>query len=273
MSSIKPLTFTRKEELDFPVDMRFLKKIADSRMSSKKAAQVSISGRPDALQIGDIFNVSGKDHQNIVIENSNAKLEGIGTGWKRGTVKVIGDAGSFTAQSLRGGCVHVEGSVGEFSGCGINGGQLMIDGDAGNGLGATLPGEKIGMNEGRIVVKGNAGSRLGNRMRRGVIAVYGNVGVGACSSMISGTVLLLGGQANMPGTHMRRGTIICASEPNLSANAFSEQVCEDSTYWNIFCSYMEGLNETINQTLLSRSPRKRFVGDLNIYGMGEIFVI
>ena len=232
-----------------------------------------MSSRPDALRIGDLFNVSGTDHHNIVIENSNAKLEGIGTGWKRGTIKIIGNTGSFTAQSLRGGCVHVEGSVGDFSGCGMKGGQLVIDADAGNGLGANLPGEKIGMNEGQIVVKGNAGTRLGNRMRRGLIAVYGDVGVGACCSMISGTVLLLGGQANLPGTHMRRGTIICASEPSLSANSFFEQVCKDNTYWNIFCSYMAGLNERINQSLLSRSPRQRFVGDLNIYGMGEIFVI
>jgi len=273
MSSVKPLTFTREEELDFPVSMRFLKKIVDSRMSTKEAEQVLMSSRPDALRIGDIFKVSGNDHQNIVVENSNAKLEGIGTGWKHGTIKVIGNAGSFTAQSLQGGSVHVEGSVGDFSGCGINGGQLVIDADAGNGLGASLPGEKIGMNEGRIVVKGNAGARLGNRMRRGVIAVYGDVGVGACSSMISGTVLLLGGQASLPGTHMRRGTIICASEPNLSADSFFEQVCEDNTYWNIFCSYMESFYERFNQTLLSRSPRKRFVGDLKIYGMGEIFVI
>ena len=273
MSSVKPLTFTRKEELDFPVDMRFLKKIVDSRMPNKQAAQVLMSSRPDALRIGDIFKVSGKDHQNIVIENSNFRLEGIGTGWNHGKIEVIGNAGSFTAQSLRGGCVHVEGSVGDFSGCGLKGGQLLIDADAGNGLGASLPGEKIGMNEGRIIVNGNAGSRLGNRMRRGIIAVYGEVGIGACSSMISGTVLLLGGQANLPGTHMRRGTIICASEPNLSADSFFEQVCEDNTYWNIFCSYMEGCNASISQTLLPRSPRKRFVGDLKTYGMGEIFVI
>ncbi len=273
MSSVKPLTFTRKEELDFPVDMRFLKRIVDSRMSTKQAAQLLMSSRADTLRIGDIFKVSGKDHQNIVIENSNARLEGIGTGWKSGTIKVIGNTGSFTAQSLRGGCVHVEGSVGDFSGCGINGGQLVIDADAGNGLGASLPGKKIGLNEGRIVVKGNAGSRLGNRMRRGVIVVYGDVGVGACSSMISGTVLLFGGQANLPGTHMRRGTIICASEPSLSADSFFEQVCKDSTFWNIFCSYMEGRNESINQFLLSHFPRKRFVGDLKMYGLGEIFVI
>ncbi len=232
-----------------------------------------MSSLPDALRIGDIFKVSGNDHQNIVIENSNAKLEGIGTGWRRGTIKVIGNAGSFTAQSLRGGCVHVEGSVGDFSGCGMNGGQLVIEADAGNGLGASLPGEKIGMNEGRIIVNGNTGTRLGNRMRRGLIVVYGDVGVGACSSMISGTVLLLGGQANLPGTHMRRGTIICASEPSLSADSFFEQECENNTYWNIFCSYMEGLSERINQSLFSCSPRKRFVGDLNIYGMGEIFII
>ncbi|MYD78038.1 MAG: formylmethanofuran dehydrogenase subunit C, partial [Gammaproteobacteria bacterium] len=271
MSSVKPLTFTRKEELDFPVDMRFLKKIVDSRMPNKQAAQVLMSSRPDALRIGDIFKVSGKDHQNIVIENSSFRLEGIGTGWNHGKIKVIGNAGSFTAQSLRGGCVHVEGSVGDFSGCGLKGGQLLIDADAGNGLGASLPGEKIGMNEGRIIVNGNAGSRLGNRMRRGIIAVYGEVGIGACSSMISGTVLLLGGQANLPGTHMRRGTIICASEPNLSADSFFEQVCEDNTYWNIFCSYMEGCNASISQTLLPRSPRKRFVGELKTYGMGESF--
>ncbi len=273
MNSVKPLTFTRREELDFPVDMRFLKKIVDSKMSTKETEQVLMSSRPDALRIGDIFKVSGNDHQNIVIENSTAKLERIGTGWKRGTIKVIGNAGSFTAQSLRGGCVHVEGSVGDFSGCGINGGQLVIEADAGNGLGASLPGEKIGMNEGWIVVKGNAGTRLGNRMRRGLIAVYGDVGVGACSNMISGTVLLLGGQANLPGTHMRRGTIICASEPSLSADSFFEQVCEDNTFWNIFCSNMEGFHEKIKQTLLSRFPRRRFVGDLKIYGMGEIFVI
>jgi len=57
-------------------------------------------------------------------------------------------------------------------------------------------------------VSGGAGTLVGQRMRRGLIAVSQSVGEGAGAGMIAGTLVLAGGAEECPGIGMKRGTIL-----------------------------------------------------------------
>ena len=264
------LTLTRYQNVACPIDMSFLNPDCVNNHSATGIERMTIAVGSDAIKVGDVFRVSGKNSQNLVIENSSLKLEKIGQGWNHGSIRVLGDAGAFAGQMQKGGEIHIEGSVGDYAGCAMTGGSIRVKGNAGDWLGANIPGGKIGMNEGFIAVNGNAGNRLGNRMRRGIIAVNGDVGFGACSCMIGGTVLLLGNSANLPGAHMRRGTVFCASLPSLPRASFFEQPFIQSAYFRSLESYLRERNLGIELDKFSQSTARRFVGDLNIGGMGEI---
>ena len=264
------LTLTRFENVASPIDMSFLTPDCVKNNSAAEIERMTIAAGSDEIMVGDVFRVSGKSGQNLVIENSSPKFEKIGQGWNHGSIRVLGDAGAFAGQMLQGGEIHIEGSVGDYAGCAMTGGSIRVNGNAGDWLGANTPGGKIGMNEGCIAIKGNAGNRLGNRMRRGIISVNGDVGFGACSNMIGGTVLLLGNSAKLPGAHMRRGTVFCASLPSLPRASFFEQSFIDSAFFRWLESYLKKRNLGIELDRISQAAARRFVGDLNIGGMGEI---
>lgn len=267
---MKPLTLTRIHDVASPINMSFLNTDLVNNCSAAQIERMTIAMGSDALRVGDVFKVSGKSSLHLVIEDSTSKLEKIGQGWSRGSITVLGDAGAFAGRMMRGGEIHVEGSVGDYSGCAMSGGMILVRGSAGDWLGASLPGGKLGMNEGLIAVSGNAGSRLGNRMRRGLIAVNGDTGIGACSNMIGGTVLLLGNSASLPGAHMRRGTVVCASVPFLPQASFFEQQFVPSAFFSSLELFLKRRSLGIDMNQINQTAVRRFVGDLNIGGMGEI---
>lgn len=264
------LTLTRYQNVACPIDMSFLNPELVKSNSVAEIERMTIAVGSEGIHVGEVFKVSGKNGLNLVIEHSSSKLEKIGQGWNHGLIRVLGDAGAFAGQMQQGGEIHVEGSVGDYAGCAMTGGLMRVSGNAGDWLGGNTPGSKIGMNEGCIVIGGSAGIRLGNRMRRGIIAVNGDVGFGACSSMIGGTVLLLGNSANLPGTHMRRGTVFCRSFPCLPCASFFEQPFVDSTFFRSLVTFLRERNLGIDLDKFDWATIRRFVGDLNIGGMGEI---
>ena len=56
------------------------------------------------------------------------------------------------------------------------GGELRIIGEAGDYLGTALPGDRHGMRDGVVIVGGAAGAGVGDRMRRGLIAIMATRG-------------------------------------------------------------------------------------------------
>ena len=96
--------------------------------------------------------------------------------------------------------------------------RIHVTANAGDFLGAALPGDPAGMAEGTVLVGGDAGDRVGDRMRRGLIAVHGRVGDIAASRMIGGTIVALRGCGADPGYAMRRGSLLLGhAPPNLLA--------------------------------------------------------
>ncbi len=270
---MKPRELMLYRKVTAPVDMSQITEQVVRNHSTNEVENMLISVGREFHFVGDLFRVSGVRSKHLMIANSCNKLNRIGQGWANGFVSVIGDAGDFAGHSLRGATLEVSGSVGAYAGCGMKGGTINILGNAGDWLAAPLSGAKLGMNDGYIFVQRNAGSRAGHRMRRGVIVVNGNVGDGACSSMIGGTAVLLGDSPQFPGTHMRRGTIVCNINPRLAHASFFEQETRHLAFFSLLKSVIVKKECGVDLNRFPDLPLRRFVGDRNVQGMGEVLVI
>ena len=132
-------------------------------------------GNQDA-ELGDVFSVVEESEPILSLEGDLVHVRGIGRGMERGTLIVNGVAGPHLGARMSGGVIEVRGDVDDWAGAEMRGGLLRISGNARRYLGASYPGQRVGMRGGVILVGGDAGDEAGRRMRRGLIAVGGAVG-------------------------------------------------------------------------------------------------
>ena len=139
------------------------------------------------LAVGDLFDVTPGDRDDIVFEGGSERLDFLGSGLDRGRDRREGDAGGRRAAACAAGHLRVSGSVGRGRGPDERRDGSRSAGDAGDWLGGALPGELSGMSGGLVSVRGGAGARAGDRMRRGLIASRATRAHTPASRMIAGT--------------------------------------------------------------------------------------
>ncbi|WP_295582629.1 formylmethanofuran dehydrogenase subunit C [uncultured Lamprocystis sp.] len=223
------------------------------------------------VETGDLFRVTGDDTDAILIRSDSDRLDGIGTGMTRGSIRVEGRAGAYLGRRQRGGAIAVTGDAGPFAGSGMSGGTIRIGGDAGDFLGAAIAGERRGMRGGRIEVLGNAGDRVGDHQRRGQILINGNAGDYCGSRMVAGTILVLGRTGINTGLAMRRGTLLLTAEPNLPPT-FNDNGTQQLAFLALLTRDLATAGGPFEQ-LKSRGTRvRRWLGDLGYGGQGEVLV-
>lgn len=264
------LSFTLKKELAQKLD---LTPITPDLLADKTGAEIASTllwyGKQQ-IRIDEAFEITGKDTQNIVIHNSSAKLDYIGSGMKSGTITIHGEAGAYLAFQMRHGNIILNGNASDFSASGMAGGLLQIHGNVGDFLGAAIAGERKGMKGGIVIVKGNAGERVGDQMRRGMILIEGNVGSYCASRMLAGTIGVLGEVGEYIGYGMRRGTLLLTKTPKLHATI---QDCGTHTlpFLNLMFKSFQALPSKFAQ--LKQNRVQRFAGDIGNDGKGEILVL
>ena len=265
---MKPLTFTLRETPPERLDLSPLTPERLEGLSAREIGGIRLVRSRRALTVGDVFRVSGKDANSVVLEGGSRRFDGVGAGMTAGTLVVAGDVGAQAGRTMRGGRLLIEGSAGPHAGSGMRGGWLEILGDAGDHLGGPLAGELAGMNGGVVVVRGSAGACAGDRMRRGVAAVLRGCGDYAGSRMIAGTLAVTGTVGRLPGYMMRRGSILLDRLPEEMSPSFVECGAPDSTFAAVFDRYLmaEGI---LKRPLLGARPGK-FGGDNAVAGTGEI---
>jgi len=265
---VKPLTFTLRETPPERLDLSPLTPERLEGLSAREIGGIRLVRSRRALTVGDVFRVSGKDANSVVLEGGSRRFDGVGAGMTAGTLVVAGDVGAQAGRTMRGGRLLIEGSAGPHAGSGMRGGWLEILGDAGDHLGGPLAGELAGMNGGVVVVRGSAGACAGDRMRRGVAAVLRGCGDYAGSRMIAGTLAVTGTVGRLPGYMMRRGSILLDRLPEEMSPSFVECGAPDSTFAAVFDRYLmaEGI---LKRPLLGARPGK-FGGDNAVAGTGEI---
>jgi formylmethanofuran dehydrogenase subunit C len=158
------LTFTLKYNLVNKLNCGRLTPNNLAGLSIIEIGNLKLSINKNSQKIADIFEVSGKDTENIVFKNSSPQLDYIG-------------------HMMTHGSIHIQGNCGDFLGANMHGGNIICQGNASDRVGDS-------MRRGLILIDGNTGDYCGSRMIAGTIGVYGKTGSYTGFAMKRGTILL-----------------------------------------------------------------------------------
>ena len=245
------LTLTLRSQPPRRVDAAPLIPERLSGFEADEVAAITLRCGGDRIPIGDLFEVSGDDAQELILAGDLRRFDGIGA-------------------RMSGGEIVVRGDVGTWAGAEMAGGVLRIFGDADHRVGAAYPGARAGMTGGEIVVSGDAGEEAGAGMRRGLVAIGGRAGNGAGLRMLAGTVIALGGIGAEAGLGNRRGSLVSgrAFEP-LSSYAYATRFRPPALGLQLRRARELGL--TVDAALL-RGTWARWSGDVTELSRGEILI-
>jgi formylmethanofuran dehydrogenase subunit C len=224
------------------------------------------------VETGEVFNISGKVAEQIVIQSESDRLDRIGAGMNGGVISVEGNAGAYLGYAMLNGAIQVSGDTGLSAGCAMRGGRLVVDGNTGDFLGGAITGERQGMRGGSIVVKGNAGQRTGDLMRRGTILIEGDCGDYCASRMVAGTLMVLGQCGARVGVAMRRGTLILTREPRSIPAAFNDNGPHNLSFLTLLLRSFKAY-PAFSSLMDKGNLAHRWLGDLSCDGKGEIVIL
>lgn len=265
------LTFTLKKQVNQRVDMSPLVSQKLDGLSAKDIAGLELQNGKRKVRVDELFDIKGSDAQEIVINNSFAKLDFIGKQMEGGSLTVKGDVGAYLGQEMKGGSIKVTGNTGIYTACEMKDGYLEIKGDAGDFLAAALPGNKQGMKGGTVLIKGNAGERVGDHMRRGTLLIEGNAGDYCGSRMVAGTIAVMGKTGRYLGYAMRRGTLLLWEQPALSAT-FNDCGSHTLAFLPILFTSFKKLDSKFADDSAGFNRVQRYGGDTSELGRGEVLV-
>lgn len=241
-----------------------------AQLTQHEIASLTVGIEKNGIVLGDAFDISGSSGETLTIEGATPEIDFVGGGLEAGTIRVVGNVGSFAARTMSGGKLEIRGNVGDFLASGATGGMIHVAGNAGDNAGGVFTGERFGMLGGLALIEGNIGARAGDKMRRGTIVVRGKTGAGTGTRMIGGTIWAEGGFGADPGLMMRRGTLIGPHVERLLPT-FVDCGKHDLVIVRIIARYLkDALRE------LAPKPMPLFVqkigGDTATIGRGEILL-
>ncbi|MEM6998499.1 MAG: formylmethanofuran dehydrogenase subunit C [Pseudomonadota bacterium] len=267
------LTFTLKSQLKFNLNVSPLVPNKLEGMSLIKIKAIDLIYGKEKVKVSDIFNVKGKETDDIIIEKSSNKLIHVGQGMNQGTIQVKGHVGDFIGQDMSNGILSVNGDAGSWVGNNMSGGRINIHGNAADYVGAGLPGDAFGMRNGLINITGNAGDRVGDRMRRGIIIIQGKSGNFCGSRIHAGTIIALDRVGKNPGEGMRRGTIILAKRPRHISATFKSCGNLKMQFLRLLFKQLADMDDEFALFDKYGPEAHRFSGDLARNGKGEILIL
>jgi formylmethanofuran dehydrogenase subunit C len=108
-------------------------------------------------------------------------------------------------------------------------------------------------------------------MRRGIIAVLGDVGDFAGTRMVAGSLLVFGHLGKRAGAGMKRGSIISfgTNEPLLPTYCF--EAILQPVYIRILLKFLHEQGLSFDTDFIE-GTFKRYSGDINVLGKGEVLL-
>lgn len=246
--------------------------LTPNNLAGKSAAEIAavvLQCGKQKLRADALFDISGDDANDIVIQNGNNKLDYIGHSMRSGRITVHGGAGSYLGFQMRKGEIVLHGDADAYAASGLAGGTLHVHGNVGDFLASAIPGERKGMKGGLVIVTGNAGDRVGDQMRRGIVLIEGNVGTYCASRMLAGTIGVMGSVGEYVGFGMRRGTLLLFSTPKLHSTI---QDCGSHTLPFLSLMFKSFKNLPSKFAEINKNRVRRFAGDIASDGKGEILI-
>lgn len=271
---MKPMILTLLEKPQQQLDLSALTPDSLVQAGNKKQiAALKLKLGNKKIAVGELFDITGNDVDNIELRRTTNKVCNIGQGMTRGKITVKAHAGDFLGQKMQGGVIHVHGNCGDWLGCDMHWGKIEIDGDAGDNIGKGSHSSSHGMHDGLITVWGNAGDRIGERMRRGMIMVAGDAGDYIGANMVAGTMLVLGKIGNLPGYGMKRGTIIMGHKPELIGDSMASCGSLKMEYLRLFFKQLSRMGSKYRFFKQYGPEVHRYAGDMANNGKGELLIL
>ena len=265
---MKPITIKTKRKLTLRIDMSFLSnEIKHTNLNQLKRLNIFYGKK--TFKVKDLFQVTGNDVSNIIIESATDVMDNIGYRMKKMNITVNGNAGYSFGQEMLSGYLKIHGNTLDYAGSGLKGGNILIFGNTGDNLGGKPVALNEGISDGLIYIKGNAGNNSIQRMRRGNVIIEGNVGDDCCYKMISGTVIVKGKVGNNFCEGIKRGTIFTKDSKFTQNYALANNV-----KINFIKFYLLQLKKYIGKNIFSQNIKlKRFYGQANKDDLSEVFLI
>jgi len=266
------LVLTLRAPLAAAVDFSALRLHAWADLAPAAVARVEVRVAGAGLvALGDLFDVRGSKGGRTRFAGDFSRVEALGAGLERGEVVIEGSVGREVGARMRGGRISVTGNAGWGAGLEMSGGVLDVTGNAGPRAGGASLGAKRGMTGGEVIVRGSAGPEAGAGMRRGLVAVGGDVAEGAGRATLAGTVVVFGTTGPNPGQWSKRGSVLALGP-----------VSPPATY-RYACTYRPEYVGILLRHLASRrglpvthehltGSYRRYSGDLAELGAGELLV-
>lgn len=271
MNDMTPITLTLKTSTTIPIEADSISPDNFINRSPGEIYELPVFYGRRRHKLADLFEISGSDPEQIVVEGELSHVKKIGYGMSRGNILIRGNSGKHTGAFMSGGEITVERDVSDNCGTHMSGGVIRIMGNAGHMLGGAYPGERYGMNRGIIIVEGDCGSDAGAFMRRGLILIKGNTGDFPGVRMLAGTIFVFGHLGRRAGSNMKRGSIVTfgSSEPLLPTFRYN------SFYKPLYINFiLNGLRRYKIQIpdIPGDAAFYHYSGDINSLGKGEILL-
>jgi len=260
-----------KEYTSIPVEADSLQPGKIGRLSSDQILALPLYHGNKTATVGDFFELQETGGETLVIEGDLSKFKKLGQEMESGRLVVRGNAGMHLGAYLHGGTIEIFGDTGDWAGAEMKGGLIHIHGNTGHRAGAVYRGSEVGMRGGAILVDGNAGLEIGSFMRRGLIAVGGNASDFAGAHMIAGSILVMGEMGARAGASMRRGTL-ATLRPFDPLPTFRDSGAYRFPFLRLFMDQLRGRGFRVPAGV-EKSLFRRFVGDMNEIGLGEILIL
>ena len=265
------VTLTRKESSAIPVEADSICPDRFAGLGPTQIAALPASYGSREVSLGDLFEVEGIGADNVILRGDLAAVKKIGHGMSMGRITVSGDVGPHLGASMTGGEIVVEGNAGDWVGAHMSGGRIVVEGNAGHFVGAAYSDEPSGVSGGTIVVGRDVGREVGARMQGGLIVVLGDTGEYAGAGMLAGSVFVAGRLGGRAGAGMKQGTIVAFGEAPEMLPTFRYACDCRPVFLQVFRKSLEGTS-LIQGSGLPDGVFRRYVGDLNIGGRGEVLV-
>ena len=208
-------------------------------LKAKEIEALVVGTTRHKLTVGDLFKVKGKDAASLRFAGTDARCDKIGGGLTEGKIVVDGDVGAYLGAGMKGGKIEVKGNAGVLAAATMTGGAIAINGDA------------------------------GERMRRGLVIVYGDAGDYAGGRMVAGTILIKHRVGRFAGYGLRRGSLILLNEPKELPPTFGDCGVMEFDYLKVLEHWLRESGKTIS---LSGRAR-RLMGDMSVLGKGEVLIV
>lgn len=258
------------------VDLRGVTPAALCGLDVEDARRFDVAQGNRRLRLGELFDIvveePGIAVPTLTLEGDFGRIDRIGAQMNEGLLRVLGDAGDYTACAMTGGELTVSGRSGIFTAGEMAGGRVEIGGDCGDFAGAALPGSMDGMRGGVLLIRGSAGERLADRMRRGTVLVFGDAADYAASRMVAGTLAIAGACGRHLAYGMRRGSVLCLGAHPDASSTFAATHHDIRVFWSLLRRHLAAVGGAHGGAFscLPADPPRRFVGDIAADGKGEL---